>query len=792
MKRAISMALGSLAAAMTLTPAPALAAGERATGAAPPTPAPRFPTDRLIVEWKSGVNAKERSAGRADADATAIRGLGSTRFQLLRVKSGQTVSGAMNALRQNADVRVVERDGYDAPMALPNDALFGQLWGLRNLGTGINGFGGAVANADIEAAAAWDRTVGTPTTVVADIDSGYRFNHEDLASVAWTNPGDPAGGGDDDGDGIVDDVHGADFVGSSADSPASDGDPTDDDLLSGGHGVHTAGTIGAKGNNGVGITGVAQNVRIMPLRVCSHSVSVNESRCPSSSQILAINYAGAHGARVANISLGGTTFNAAVRDAIAANPQVLFVISAGNDAQDNDVTPHYPCVYDPTTSSVPGAIDNIICVAATDQADHLASFSDWGATSVDVGAPGTETLSTYPRAQFYSENFEVNDFASKWSATTGTGFARGNDAPLTSFGITDSPGATPPASTTVASTSANIPVPAGTDGCSLSGRRYVSLGGGTFTYEVLSDGASAFSFSPANTAGTTPAPFSTVPFPILGGTNLQIRFTYTSGAAPAATDGAWLDDLKIDCLRPVSATTGYGFLQGTSMAAPHVTGSAALLFSLAPSATVAQVRQTLLSTVTPDPALVGKTTSGGRIDVSRALDALVPPDTAIGSGPAGSTTATVATFSFARSDSTLAAATFQCRLDTAAFAPCTSPRTYAVGVGSHTFAVRALSPHLNLDPTPATRAWTVVKPPVILKPVVVTPKPPVKCKVPKLKGKTLAKAKKALKKAHCALGKVKKPKHAKGKLVVKSSSPGSGKSRAAGTKIKLTLVKAKK
>jgi Subtilase family len=139
--------------------------------------------------------------------------------------------------------------------------------------------------------------------------------------------------------------------------------------------VHTAGTVAAAGDNGVGITGVAQNVRVMPLRVCAHSATANDARCPTASMVAAVNYAGAKGARVANMSLGGTTFQQTLVNAIAQNPQTLYVISAGNDAQDNDVDHHYPCDYRPDLQAAPvpaGAIDNIVCVAATNQADQLA------------------------------------------------------------------------------------------------------------------------------------------------------------------------------------------------------------------------------------------------------------------------------------------------------------------------------------------------------------------------------------------------------------------------------------
>jgi subtilisin family serine protease len=536
--------------------------------------------------------------------------------------------------------------------------------------------------------------------------------------------------------------------------------------------------MGAAGNNGVGITGVAQNVRIMPLRVCANSAANNnDGLCPFSSQIAAINYAGAKGARAANMSLGGTSFNPAVRDAFARNPGTLFVISAGNDAQNNDPggTPHYPCAYDPTTSGIAGAVDNIVCVAATDQADQLASFSDYGATSVDLGAPGTETLSTYLASEtLFHDDFEnAGTFATNWTATGfDGGFARTNEAPLTSFGMSDSPGvATPVANTVREVTSTAIPIPAGEGSCQLGQTRTVATGGGdTFQYFVLSNGSPVFTSASITTSGA----FHTVPISGLGGTNLQVRFRFTAGSSPTAGHGVWLDDIDVTCNKPVGAPLAYKLLEGTSMAAPHVTGAAGLMFSLNPAASVSDVRSALLDTVDPVASLAGKTVTGGRLDVRQALDEIAVPDTKITSAPASSTKSKSATIHFVRSDAA-SGGSFECQLDGAAFAACTSPKVVAFGAGTHTFAVRARSTHgLEVDPSPATAKWTLLQ-----------------CKVPKLKGLTLSKATKALKKAHCKLGKVTKPKarkhHKLPPLVVSASNPKAGKVLAADAKVKLSL-----
>ncbi|MFL5817336.1 MAG: S8 family serine peptidase [Conexibacter sp.] len=754
-------------------PAAAPAASEAPVVSAPVGARP----DRLIVVWASEATRADRLDARDRADAGFVRTLGDPQFQLLRPRPGQSVADAIAALREDPDVQTATRDTYDVLHATTNDPLFNQLWGLQNIGANVDGFSGALPGADVNALAAWDRTRGTSSTVVADIDSGYRFDAPDLAGVAWNNPVDPANGVDDDGNGIVDDSHGADFVGRAADAPSIDGDPTDDNGADGGHGVHTAGTIGAAGNNGIGVSGVAQDARIMPLRVCAYSGANGQTSCPSSSQILAINYAGAHGARAANMSLGGTTLNPAIRDALAANPGVLFVISAGNDGVDNDAVPHYPCAYDPSTSGIAGAVDNVICVAATDQADGLASFSDWGASSVDVGAPGTEILSTYPdfpQQQRFADDFERGGFGTTWTPSgSGFGTAPAGDGPLTSTGMTDSPGRAPRAGETYQVELTNgIALPAGVDGCRLTGRRFVRQGGdGDFRYFISTSGGQTFRFLPNDTPGAAMAGFSTDRVPVTAGQSLRVRFAYVAPSAPTSANGVWLDDLAVVCSSMLSSPTTYDFLQGTSMAAPHVTGSAALLFSLNPSASVAQVRSALMATVHPVAALVGRTTTGGRIDAAAALDEIRQPDTAITGGPSRATRSSRATFAFARADAPLAGG-FECQLDGGAFAACASPATVTVRGGSHTFAVRALSPRAIVgDPSPAIATWTVVR-----------------CKVPSLKGKSLRRAKRALRAAHCKLGRVKAPSGARaGRLVVTKSKPRAGAVRADGAKVRLTL-----
>jgi subtilisin family serine protease/subtilisin-like proprotein convertase family protein len=263
--------------------------------------------------------------------------------------------------------------------ALPNDARLSDLWGMNNTGQT-----GGAAGADIHASAAWDIATGSRDIVVAVIDSGLDYNHPDLVSNVWTNPGELAGNGlDDDANGFIDDVHGYDFVN-------NDGDPMDDD----GHGTHVAGTIGAVGNNDVGVAGVNWSTSIMALKFLDAAGSGR-----TADAVRAVNYATMmreqYGVdvRVTNNSWGGGGFSQSLKDAIEASGTagILFVAAAGNDGEDNDTTPRFPSGY---------GLSNIVTVAATDASDTLARFSNFGVTTVDLAAPGDAILSTLPNNSY--------------------------------------------------------------------------------------------------------------------------------------------------------------------------------------------------------------------------------------------------------------------------------------------------------------------------------------------------------------------------------------------------------
>jgi subtilisin family serine protease len=394
-KARLLVALGATSFVCTAASAPAVEVGERYSEGERASSASAVPGE-IVVGFEAGTSGGERAETRREAGVRAVRALGMA-TQLVEVTQGSTAD-ALADLRGDGDVLHASRNWLRRPSALPDDPLFGQLWGLHNTGQPIgqkNPISG-LPDADIDAPEAWDIELGwnpdpgSPEPVVAVMDTGVDLGHRDLASRLWTNPGEVAGNDvDDDGNGYVDDVHGYDFAGEDLDDPLDrDANPDDPD----GHGTHVAGTILAEGDDGEGIVGVAPGSRLMALKVCALD-GEGEASCPLAAMIEAYAYATGNGARVLNGSLGGSGFAPAEVALLNANPETLFVFAAGNESADNDAEPSYPCGLD----ELPGySAGNLLCVAATTPSDGLASFSNHGAESVDLGAPGVRTLSAYP------------------------------------------------------------------------------------------------------------------------------------------------------------------------------------------------------------------------------------------------------------------------------------------------------------------------------------------------------------------------------------------------------------
>lgn len=318
------------------------------------------------------------------AQAAEIReGLGLRRqfgrFRGLRVLElrGALPADAIERLRATGHYEFVEPDYVRTATLVPNDPRFAEQWALNNTGQT-----GGIAGADINAPAAWDtRTsaVSTVSVVVAVIDSGVRTTHQDIVANLWVNPGENAGNGqDDDGNGYVDDVHGINSI--VAKGTVASGNPNDD----AGHGSHVAGIVGAVGNNGAGISGVAWNVRIMALKFLGASGSGLVSDA-----IECIDYAIAKGAHVINASYGAEdpkTFSQAELEAIrrARAADIVFVAAAGNDGLNMDVSRAYPASY---------PLENIVAVGNSTELDDPAASSNFGSGAVELFAPGTDILS---------------------------------------------------------------------------------------------------------------------------------------------------------------------------------------------------------------------------------------------------------------------------------------------------------------------------------------------------------------------------------------------------------------
>ena len=660
----------------------------------------------VIVQFERSAGAGERAQAQAEIGTSTLEGLGSPGAKLLEIEDEDSVARTIRELEADSAVARAYPNEIEEPAAVPNDPAFGSLWGLHNTGQVVDGVVGA-PDADIDGPEAWDIERGNTNTVIAIMDSGVDPTHPDLASHIWQNAGEiPANGADDDGNGFVDDVNGYDFVG------AEDPNPLDDS----GHGTHVAGTAAAVGDDGFGVTGVSQRASIMVLRVC------RVGACTVADQIQALNYAGDNGAHVLNASLGGfsSTENGIRRAAIFSHPNTLYVFAAGNDAANADDTPAqceppaspcrvYPCAHAP----VAGETDNSLCVAATRSNDNLASFSNTGAASVDLGAPGMNTFSSAAERVHFLDSFPSStDFTARWN-TIG-----GETAWQWSSGtITDTPVGNYAQNTTYGTISDPIPVGAVQErGCELRFSRSIALvtTNDRFRVALLHNGSlvQEYEFSSASNSGmvTRTLRFAA---PASAG-NLQIRLRLFSANDMSQGDGVHVDFVRLEC-GETPGDHNHVFKDGTSMASPHVAGAAALVRSRNPELTTTEVRDLVLGSVDPNAGLSGVTVTGGRLNIGTAI-ARTPPTTAITSGPAegqevgarrdrGAGPGARVDFSFTSSDPV---ANFECSLDGEPFAFCSNPlETRPLGPGPHELAVRAVDPRGNADGTPVRRGFSV-------------------------------------------------------------------------------------
>lgn len=333
--------------------------------------------DSILVMFKPGVSKEERlsivkrsgaSLRQLDTQGRDLkmRHIADGRIAKVMVPKGLNHDFLIKQLATHPAVEVAEPNYLVKALAIPGDPRFGEMWALNN--TGQNG---GTAGADISAVAAWDITTGSHDVVIGVIDSGMDYNHPDLIPNRWENdgsyPGHPYG--------------------------YSTLNENNDPMDSGSHGTHVAGTIGASGDNGVGITGVSWNVTLLPCQFLGSTggSTAGAIECIDYYTDLKTNYG--VNIKATNNSWGGGGFSETLRAAIQSGGDagILFIAASGNDGADADVSPMYPAAYD---------LDVIVSVASTDRNDDLSVFavgaSNYGATTVDLGAPGSAILSTIP------------------------------------------------------------------------------------------------------------------------------------------------------------------------------------------------------------------------------------------------------------------------------------------------------------------------------------------------------------------------------------------------------------
>jgi subtilisin family serine protease len=545
-----------------------------------------------------------------------------------------TVEEALEIYRNDPDVEYVEPNYYRyATATTPDDTFFippfERLWGLHNTGQDVNGTTGTVG-ADIDAIEAWDTTTGSINVVVAVIDSGVDYNHPDLAANIWINQAELTGtpGVDDDGNGMIDDIRGWDFV-------DDDNDPIDSDD----HGTHVAGTVAAVGNNNTGITGVSWTAKIMILRFLNGFGVGTDANA-----IRAIEYANANGAHIINNSWGGGGFNQFLKDAIDASTAVV-VCAAGNDGTNNDNVPHYPSSY---TSS------NIIAVAATDQNDSRASFSSYGATSVDVAAPGANIFSSRPdRQTVWSDDFDsglvgwiMNKVSGKdWGLTAALSFSPANS-------LTDSQ--PPPDNNYDNGTDSWAIAPVldlsshrGTklefklNGSSEPGFDFLYVQSSTdslnWTNQDILIGSSVFSRISGTSSGAWLSAFVDLGLYDGNGT-VYIRFRFTSDGT-LVDDGWYIDDVSVSAAEntyPNPQDQYYQYFNGTSMATPHVSGLAALLLADDPGLSAIQVKERILNGAEVKSGLAGILLTAGRINAYYSIRNVPAPPSSLSAAAASS------------------------------------------------------------------------------------------------------------------------------------------------------------
>ena len=581
---------------------------------------PLFVEGELIIKYKSSyIELNSKTLGKKEEIFLKGKGLQKknsmlkANASLVSITDGKSVNEKMAELSKNPTVEYVQPNFIYYPNTIStNDPYRNELWGLHNTGQRVNGVYGTV-DKDIDAPEAWLRS-GGEGVIVAVIDDGVAYNHPDLINSMW----DGSNCVNHDGDFLGDCLHGYDYESNDKNPYPNDYEDT--------HGTHIAGTIAATENNRKGLVGVAPDAKIMALKTNYNTFA----------SVIAIYFAEENGAHIINASWGGSEEDMFLKQAIN-DFSGLFIAAAGNSAKNHDdgTTNHsYPCDY---------TLDNIICVAATNQHDNLVDFSDYGVVSVDVGAPGQNILSTVTYKTLIEE-----DFAEVPNMGIPVGWARLGD--FNYWGsrfITDED---------------NNPYM-----YFLYGDVRKPYGANSFTHLI----SPTYNLSGSNAGRIKMDWLCDTPISTLGPDRMSITFSGDNGFTWHG--GAWWDERVLDenprsfrvpiyshsvylpdavfdlsstmladrfkfalswqtdgydndywgCgvtnLRLYKKEQTYAHMEGTSMAAPHVSGVVALLLSYRPTLTIAEAKNAILTTGDLAPSLSGKTVTGRRVNAYNAL-----------------------------------------------------------------------------------------------------------------------------------------------------------------------------
>jgi len=556
----------------------------------------------VLVKFKPTHSASSRASAVAILGHAVVADLKLPGWVQVKIDADQTMDQALAAYQGNPEVEFVQPNYVYRAAALPTDAQFGQLWAFRNSGqtitTGTYSPNFGTPGADINTEKAWDHLTDCSSVVVAVIDSGVNYNQQDLAGNMWDG-------------GQIYPNHGTDFV-------SNDNDPMDLH----GHGTHVAGIVGAAGNNATGTTGVCWRASIMAVRVLDAAGSGTTATI-----VQGINFAVTNGAKVINLSVEAGFFDPVLSQAIATaqNGDVVVVAAAGNSGFDTDAIGGANATY-PCNLTQP----NLVCVAALDQNYALATFSNTGATSVDVGAPGTNILSTAAGTEAtITDTFHNNNNGVLNWTTSGGGWAYRKltlstpAGPVTVDALVN-PGTFP---TGPYADSANNRVYKTFD---LSGKNVATLSffasvdvlpGDSLNVNYRSGGGDPFAgggvqlIGGSGNTGLSFVPFSFDLSPCINA-SCSVGFQLLSDAS--VTDlGAGIVFFSIKTLQ--LNNTSYMIANGTSMATPMVTGLAAMLRAYNPQFTYADTVSAIKNAGRSVPALAGKTTTGRAVDAMSSL-----------------------------------------------------------------------------------------------------------------------------------------------------------------------------